>query len=550
MNNNIRLIIAAILGLIVISASAEVKLAPWIGNGMVLQREVEATLSGTATPGEVVKVTFKKKTYESTADNEGKWKVSLPKQKAGGPYTISIGGREISDVLFGDVFLCSGQSNMELPVERVTDMFADEVAQYENASIRFFTVPKVTNFHAPQTDIPATEWKTCTPASVMSVSALGYFFAKELNAQTGVPVGIVVSAWGGTPIEAWVSEETISAYPLALAEKKLYEDDRYCKEIKVKEGQDYAAWNRVLYAMDPGKQASPQWSKEAVDDSDWTEVDMFDEWIDTRDLTERERLNTSRSDAGSYWLRKTVDLPASMARQKATLRLGCIVDADSVWVNGTFVGNVTYMYPPRIYTIPEGVLREGRNVVVVRVVSNGGKPSFVREKPYKIIVGNEEVSLEGAWKYRRGAVTTPAPSMMFFCYKPVCLYNAMLSPLRDMQVSGAVWYQGESNVGREEEYALLLPDLMTDWRRTFAQPQMPFYIIELAGFLAQDDPDQPAWMRFRDMQREVAEKEQLCEVIYNRDLGEWNDIHPLDKKTLAQRLVDKVLPSLTTQKKK
>ncbi len=545
---NLRTINITILSLAFASASAEVQLASWIGDGMVLQRDVPAVLCGSANAGEAVKVTLKKKSVETTADQDGRWSVTLPTQKAGGPYSIFVNEKEVKNVLFGDVFLCSGQSNMELPVSRVADMFADDVAAFSSDQIRFLTVPKVYNFSGPQSEFPATQWTGCTAGEVQSVSALCYFFARELNAQTGVAVGIVNASWGGTPIEAWMSEEAISRYPLSLSEKKLYESDDYCRMIKQKEGLDFYWWNKVLYATDPGKQAAVQWSAAEVDDSDWTAVDMFARWIDTRELSSTEKVSSDRTKAGSYWLRKHFTVSEAQAAEPATLRLGCIVDADSVWVNGHFVGTTSYMYPPRIYTIPAGVLHEGDNVVCVRVVSNGQEPHFVPEKPYKIITTQGEISLEGSWLLRRGAVTTSSPSMMFFCYKPVCLYNAMIAPLLGMQVRGAVWYQGESNVGREAEYALMLPDLMSDWRKAFGLPEMPFYVVELAGFLADDDPDQPAWMRFRDMQRRVCSEQPNAEIVENRDLGEWNDIHPLDKRTPAQRLTAKVVNQMNQKK--
>ena len=245
---------------------------------------------------------------------------------------------------------------------------------------------------------------------------------------------------------------------------------------------------------------------------------------------------------GSHWFRKEVEVPQDWDGKEATLRLGCIVDADSVYVNGTFVGTVSYQYPPRIYTIPAGVLKAGKNTVTIRLISNNGYPHFVKEKPYKIVCGNEEVSLQGEWKYRLGASMPPAPGMMFFCYKPVCLYNAMIAPLQNYSICGVLWYQGESNVDRRNEYAALLTAMIADWRNTFGNPELAFYIVELADFLSRDDVSgRQAWAEMRKEQAKVAETNRNTRLIRNSDLGEWNDIHPLDKKTLGQRAAESAL---------
>ena len=202
------------------------------------------------------------------------------------------------------------------------------------------------------------------------------------------------------------------------------------------------------------------------------------------------------------------------------------------------------MYPPRIYKIPEGVLKSGKNNVTVRLISNSGNPHFVKDKPYKIICGDEEVSLEGKWKYHLGAPMPTAPGMTFFCYKPVCLFNAMIHPLRKYAVKGVLWYQGESNVSRRNEYDKLLSTMIADWRQTFDKPEMPFYIIELADFLAKDNPARAARAEFREVQANVSVNNTNTTLIKNSDLGEWNDIHPLDKKTVAGRIVEAVLSDM------
>lgn len=543
---------AVLLGLCMTPAEAKVKLPALISDGMVLQREQGIRVWGTADAGETVEVKFLKApnkpsalkghrlqtTYVTTADAEGNWNISLPPLKAGGPYRMQINDIELSDILVGDVWLCSGQSNMELPVSRVTDLFAEEIAAYNNQQIRHIIVPKTYNFHAPQAELPTTSWKALTQENVMNFSALSYFFAKALYEKTNIPVGLINASWGGTPVEAWISEEGLKDFPLYINDKRQYEDDSYCNLIKEVEGKSFQRWKRSLWTGDSGLHEATPWYAADYDDSEWQTVEMFStDW----------GTNGINSIGGSHWLRKEVEIPSHWADQEATLRLGCIIDADSVYVNGTFVGTTGYQYPPRIYRIPAGILKAGKNNVTVRIISNGGRPRFIPEKPYKFICTStngtvEEISLEGSWKYRLGAPMPNAPGMTFFCYKPVCLYNAMIAPLKNYTVRGAVWYQGESNVSRRNEYANLLTAMIADWRKTFSNEKLPFYIVELADYLHKNDiGGRKAWAEMRAEQAKAAENNTHAVLIKNSDLGEWNDIHPLDKKTLGQRVAEAVL---------
>lgn len=539
--------IATLLYLCSVSVvEAKVKLAAPISDGMVLQREQPVKVWGTADSGEKVYVTFLKKSapatvkgvklkssYFTTADAEGKWCITLPPLKAGGPYVVQVNGIELKDILVGDVWLCSGQSNMELPVGRVTDMFREEILAYNNDKIRHIVIPKAYNFHAPQKDINPTVWNTLTQENVMNFSALAYFFAKAYYEKTGIPVGLVNSSWGGTPIESWMSEEGLKEFPKYINDKRRYEDDTYRENIKKIDSQNFYRWNSILYSTDTGLHEDTPWYGVGYDDSSWKKIDLFSsDWNN----------NGLNPINGSHWFRKDVEVPQNWNEQKAVLRLGCIVDADSVYVNGTFVGTTAYQYPPRIYTIPQGVLKPGKNTITIRLISNSGQAHFVKEKPYKIICNNEEISLEGEWKYRLGTYMPSAPGSTSFFYKPVCLYNAMISPLRNCSFKGVIWYQGESNVSQRNEYAALLTSLITTWRTTFNAPKLPFYIVELADFLSKDDVyGRRSWAEMRQEQAKAAQMNKHTMLIKNSDLGEWNDIHPLDKKTLGQRIAHSAL---------
>lgn len=331
---------------------AKVKLPTLVSDGMVLQRGEPVNIWGTADPDETVNITFQKKKYKTVADAQGNWKVILPALKAGGPYTMIINDIELKDILVGDVWVCSGQSNMELPVLRVTDRFRDEIsADNDYPMVRYIKTPLLYNFHAPQADIPGISWKAMTPENVMSFSALVYFFTKDYFQKTKVPVGIINSSVGGSPVEAWISEEGLKPFPYYLNEKRIYESDDLVESMKKEESKKSRAWNVALYQGDKGMHEAIPWYAAGYDDSDWTPTDLFASGWATNGL------NTIN---GSHWFRRDFQVSGQQAGEKATLRLGCIVDADSVYVNGTFVGTVSYQYPPRIYTIPAGLLKAGK----------------------------------------------------------------------------------------------------------------------------------------------------------------------------------------------
>lgn len=553
MNKSLLLVILLSLGSANPAMRAEVRLPQIISDGMVVQRDRPLTLWGTADPGESVTVKVAKgKSATVTADADGKWRAELPALKTGKTYTITIGDRTIGNVAVGDVLLCSGQSNMELPVSRVTDMFADEIAQYSNPNIRQFLVPKEFDFDRERSDVSPTKWKSVND-DAMSFSALAYFTAKALNEQTGLPVGIINASWGGTPVESWISETALADYPYYINQKAIYNSEAYRNAIKEQEGRNYQAWNSVIDSADKGLNGETRYYSPALDDSGWEEVDLLSTSWATDGMNPKN---------GSHWFRKTVDIDAAHAGQPATLRLGCVVDADSVWVNGRQVGFTSYQYPPRIYPIPAGLLKEGKNTVTVRMISQNGTPHFVAEKPYKIIFGErpyarygekypDEISLEGTWRYRHGAPMPSGPAMMFYCYMPAVLYNGMISPVIGYPVSGAVWYQGESNVGRSNQYPALLKTMMADWRKASGDADMPFYIVELADFLHKDDRGgRAAWQTMRERQAQAAEETPGAVLVRNSDLGEWNDIHPLDKKTLGRRVAEKILSDKQTHSAK
>lgn len=514
-------------------ANAEVKPARILQDGMVVEYSKPLTLWGTADPGEAfeVRVNNGRKT-KVKADADGNWEVTLPALKAGGPYTIRIGDKTLKDVLSGDVVLCSGQSNMELFVYRVEDMYGDTIAKYSNDKVRQYIAPKEIAFDGPQKDLNGGSWIKTSPSSSALFSALGYFIAMEMNAKTGRPVGIINCSWGGTPVEAWMSEASLKPYQRQSAQLQIDRDPAYRDRVTATEREKQRRWDAALWAGDPGRKE--HWESKTTDVSNWKDVDI---------LTDRSWATDGTNPVGgSHWFVKKVNVPAELASKPAMLRMGVLVDSDSTYVNGEFVGNITYCYPPRKYKLREGLLQPGENTIAVRLVSNGGMGEFIKEKPYKIVFeGGDEISLEGNWKYKQGMRMPGAPGSTFWCYSPTVLYNSMISPISKYGVGNVVWYQGESNVSNRNEYGDLLGRMINLWRSDRNDPELPFYIVELANYLPEwDKGGRKAWAEMRDVQKKTCDETSNCNLVENYDLGEWNDIHPLDKMTLAKRVVAKM----------
>lgn len=530
------------IALVAPCTGAKVTMPAILSSGMVVQRGHDVVLWGDADPGEEVTARCGKKKATVTAGADGRWMLALPALKPGGPYTLTVNDVKIDDVLSGDVLLCSGQSNMELPVNRVTELLGEDIASYSNPDVRQFKVNREISFDTAETNVGGVWTKAIAPDN-MNFSAFGYYTARELNARTGVPVAIINSCWGGTPVEAWTGREYLDDCPLALSTLAMWDDAGYRDRVKRMEAENYGRWSATLWAMDPGLHAPVKWYAAELDDSDWTPVTLPGNHGSSRGSWGSDGLNNA---VGSHWLRRTVTLDADCAGQDAMLRLGCLVDADSVYFNGEFVGSTSYQYPPRNYKVPGRLVKAGDNNITVRLVSNGGTPSFVADKPYRLIVGGDKVvPLDGEWRHRRGAVMPGAPGGQTYCYLPTVLYNKMIVPIAKYPMLGTVWYQGESNVSRRDEYAHRLDRMIDNWRELWGEPSMPFYIVELADFLHPSDRGgRAAWAEMRRAQAAAADARDNAWLIPNADLGEWNDIHPLDKKTPGTRTADKIVETL------
>ena len=523
------------------AAKAKITMPQLFQSGMVMQRGKAIPVWGKADAGETITIRFNKKEYTTTADANGRWRIDLPKMKAGGPYQMSVNEQTIDNIMIGDVWLLSGQSNIDVHIERVYPQYTTEVDNYENTNIRLFRVQNETSTHGVKDDIRPTSinWKPLNKQNAWPFSAVGYFLGKKMFEKNKVAQGIIVNSWGGTPIEAWISEDSLKAdYPMLIKKTQMYQSDNYVRAQMQANGAASQQWDAILNQNDPG------YADTACDDSQWTTVNQ-NNWM--------------WRGTGSVWLRQHITIDKEHAGKPARLLLGTLFDQDITYLNGKEIGHTYYQYPPRRYDIPEGLLREGDNVIVVRFINKYGAAHFIPEKPYMLCFGDDRLSqnpmpkdvipLGAQWKMRVGTEMPQCPSGDVSLQNlPTTLYNAVLYPLAPYAINGIVWYQGESNTGNPAPYADYLKKLIGCWRDRWQDQQMPFVIVQLANYdgrqqtafprpiTPQPEPVNSGWAQLREAQRTVAKADTRAELAVINDLGETVDIHPLRKKEVAERI--------------
>jgi sialate O-acetylesterase len=522
---------------------AKVTLPQLFQSGMVLQRNKPIPIWGKADAGEAVTILFNKKQYTATADAEGRWRIDLPKMKAGGPYQLTVGDLTIDNVLIGDVWLLSGQSNIDVTIERVYPQYTDEIDHFDNDQVRLFRVQNETSTHGVKDDIRPTSinWKPLTKQNAWLFSAVGSFLGKRMFEKNKVPQGIIVNSWGGTPIEAWISIDSLMTdYPMMVRRVAFYQNDNYVKAQMQANGEASRRWNELLDIEDPIR----YYPLSNYQDDDWTIIDQN---------------NWSWRGTGSVWLRQHINIDKAHAGKPARLLLGTLYDQDMTYLNGKQIGSTGYQYPPRRYDIPEGLLKEGDNVITIRFINKNGAVHFIPEKPYMLCFGDDRFSqnpmpkdvipLSNIWKFHLGVQMPPCPGGDVSLQNiPTTLYNAVLYPLAPYAINGVVWYQGESNTGNPAPYADYLKKLMGCWRDCWQDQQMPFVIVQLANYDGrqqtgfprpisyQAEPVNSGWAQLREAQRLAAKADPRAELAVINDLGETVDIHPLRKKEVAERI--------------
>jgi sialate O-acetylesterase len=542
------------------SLFAQIQLPKLISDGMVLQRDQIIPIWGSAKNASVIRIQFHENVFETNVGADGKWSFEWPAMPEGGPYNMEIyaftfnekvdtvikvindstvqevetvvsliltDSAFVEDILIGDVWLCSGQSNMEMPMRRVEKLYAEVMRNANAPLIKYFDVPVQYSFLKAKNDLSGGKWLPVTPETIREFSAVAYFFATNIQASLDIPIGIIEASLGGSPAEAWISEERLQAFSYHYAELQRLKKKDFIEGVEMTDRLRTNNWYANARKKDSGyMNATQPWYSTKTDAADWKTFNVPGYWKD----------GSIGNINGIVWFTKTIHLDHVDQANTATIELGAIVDADSVWVNGVFVGTTSYMYPPRIYTIPAGILQEGENIITVRVISNIGDAGFVPQKPYELRWDSQALSLEGEWKYQIGAMMTPLKPPTSFRWKPTGLYNDMIHPLIQYPIKGVVWYQGESNTSRPIEYEQLMITLIENWRSDWKQPHLPFLIVQLANYMKeQSQPVESHWAHTRNAQYNLSYLPNVF-VAPAIDLGEWNDIHPLNKKDLSDRL--------------
>lgn len=527
-NRNLVLIILLIFCPLFLKA--EVTLPQFFSDNMVLQRDREVPVWGKADRRENITLTFKGQEYTTQADKDGKWRINLPATPAGGPHTITITGENIitlENVLFGDVYLASGQSNMEWELYKVPEGLQTAGAAKEHPEIRLFLVEKNRAF-TPQDDVPEQEWHTADSSHVLDFSAVAYYFGRQLQEEIDVPIGLIGSYWGGTAVEAWMSPEVLDSLP--RYKSMLDALGRYTQaadELEQMFSTNLERWVEESESKDRG--FSEGWYRESFDDQSWEEMQLPTIW-EFAGLPEHD---------GSVWFRKTFFVPKAMSNKDLYLHLPRIDDHDIVWVNGKEIGR-DKGYQHRVYQIPRSLLNDRENIITVRVFDSGYQGGiWGHEEEFHITDRSQKIALSGEWKYRKGVSwdELPArPNTVFSGSTPMMQYNGMIAPFIPFALKGIIWYQGESNAGRAYEYRSLFPSMILDWRRRWQQDELPFLFVQLANYKQPDKKPQPSeWAELREAQ-EMALSLPNTGMATAIDLGEADNIHPANKKEVGRRL--------------
>jgi len=535
---------------------AKVTVPSVIGDNMVLQSGKQVRIWGHGDPGERVSIEIAGQKAQAVADSAGKWETKIGPLKAGGPFDLTITGTNsltIKNVLVGEVWVCSGQSNMEWPLINARNGAA-EVASANYPEIRLFTVQKATS-STPLDDVKGN-WVVTTPDKVGQFSAVGYFFGRELNQKLKVPVGLIHSSWGGTPAEAWTQRESLASNPELQPILDRYQESQ--KDLPQRQAEfqkRLAAWiHQNLYEDGGNKGEALGYADSKTNSSDWQTMNL-PQFFETAGL---------KID-GAVWFRKEIEVPQAWAGQALELNLAAIDDYDTTYFNGKRVGGIGAETPnsysvPRQYQIPGELVKAGRNVIAVRVFDSAGEGGFGTGKMSIGPVASNEtqpITLAGPWMYKvelglepkspdwGSRPEGPGPNNQ---NSPTVLYNAMIAPLVPYAIRGAIWYQGESNAGRAYQYRTLFPTMIRNWRTVWAEGDFPFYYVQLANWQPiKTEPAESEWAELREAQT-MTLREANTGMAVIIDIGDTKDIHPRNKTDVGHRLALWALANTYKQK--
>ena len=507
------------------------KISPLINNGMVMQEGAAVPIRGEASPGTEITVSFLGKTYRAEANPRGAWRLLLDSHTRGGPYIMEISAKSekivFDDIYVGDVWLCSGQSNMEMPMQRLKDDFPEEWEPPVNGLIRQFKVPQEWDFSGPRQELSGGLWTTASAKTLDEFSGVAWFFARTLYEKRSVPAGLINAAWGGTPVEAWMSAAALAAFPGKITGGRQYSNPAKCAEIARANETAIRAWEDHAAAADRG--LAEAWKNPETDITAWGDINLPDNFAGS----------VPADFCGVIWLRREFEAGAEFAAGEARLWMGTIVDADTAYVNGIEVGTTPYRYPPCKYAIPAGVLHAGKNQIVVRVICRDGEGGVTRGKVFRVFSEKGSIELGGVWKYRVGMSAGPRPEEFFLQRQPMCLFNAMVAPVLKYPLKGVIWYQGESNDTNPHEYEQLFRLMIDDWRSSptgLKSRPLPFLFVQLPIFgEPEDNNEASSWAIIREAQAKALSLP-ATGMAAGLELGEWNDLHPVNKKDIGRRL--------------
>lgn len=537
--NQICLFKLAIIILLLLSSNfsgAKVVLPSVFSNNMVLQQKTRAAIWGKAKPGAKITITpsWNLERYNGVADAGGNWKIKVLTPSYGGPYTIRISDGEplvLKNVLIGDVWVCSGQSNMEMPLAGwgKVQNYVEEIAQANYPSIRLLQVEHITaNQVKDDASVTNGGWTACSPATVAEFSSTAYFFAREIYKKTKIPIGLLHTSWGGTVAEAWMSSSSLKKIPAFAAAVEEVENTRG-------EDKNYADkllnWQKIVLDKDLGyRNQEPIWNAEDLDVSSWTELKVPGLWD-----------NELKDMDGVVWLTRKITLPENWAGKSLKVNIGPVDDDEITWFNGSEIGRTQGYNQPRIYTIPGNLVKAGGNTITVRVFDSGGGGGMYGEEKDLQVTGpdGKKVGLSGSWKYRVGLNlkdAPPIPASQNGPNRPSVLYNAMIHPFLPFSIRGVIWYQGESNADRAHQYQSLFPSLIKDWRSKWNEGNFPFYFVQLASFMKrEEEPVASKWAELRDAQLKTLSLLNTGMAVAI-DIGDAKDIHPKNKQEVGRRL--------------
>ncbi|OXB10363.1 hypothetical protein B0A68_22490 [Flavobacterium reichenbachii] len=517
-------------------ANANVRMPLIFSDGMVLQRNKEIPVWGFADANESVEIHFNKQIKKTQADKNGKWTVNLSAEKAGGPFELIIIGKNkitIKNILVGEVWICSGQSNMEFQVFKTINA-AKEIEDSNYSMIRHFGVAQDLS-GTRKDDLKQGKWEVSSKETVGNFTAVGYYFAKKLYSELKIPIGIINTSWGGTNVETWTSREAFQNSPefkAMIADVQVVDINAIFETYK-KSVLDNL---KKVQGFDVSMENENQFKDQNFQDKNWPEIKVPSLW---------ENQQIGNID-GIVWMRKTIVLTAEQAKKEAVLHLAKIDDEDKTYVNGVEVGTNNLWDKLRVYKIPANVLKEGTNVIAVRITDySGGGGIYGDPSDLKIDFKDAAFPLDGLWKFNVIKVKIEVSPNSY----PSLLYNAMVNPLVSYAFQGVLWYQGEANVWRAAEYKKSFPLMINDWRAKFKQGNFPFYFVQLSTFdeFGGNSQKGSRWAELREAQSETLKLPNTGMAV-STDIGNAKDIHPTNKQDVGLRLAAIALNNLYSKK--